>query len=112
MAVHGAIQPESPDGVPGLSHAEAVRRAAALAPALRARLAQTDALRRIPDATVADLLDAGLFGLATPRAWNGAELWPETWVQVIVELASACGSTGLVLRRAARAHVAGEPVPA
>jgi alkylation response protein AidB-like acyl-CoA dehydrogenase len=94
MAVPRADRSTSVDGIGALNHAEAVDRAAALAPVLRARLAQTDALRRIPDATVADLLDAGLLGLATPRAWDGAELWPGSWLQVTVELASACGSTG------------------
>jgi 3-hydroxy-9,10-secoandrosta-1,3,5(10)-triene-9,17-dione monooxygenase len=91
-----STHPDSPNGVAHLSHAEALRRAAALTPVLGERLPQTDALRRIPEATIADLLRAGLFTLATPRAWGGAELWPETWVRVSAELAAGCASTSWV----------------
>jgi 3-hydroxy-9,10-secoandrosta-1,3,5(10)-triene-9,17-dione monooxygenase len=50
----------------------------------------------VPDQTIADLLQSGLFGIATPQAWGGSELDPRTWVEVISTLASGCGSTGWV----------------
>jgi 3-hydroxy-9,10-secoandrosta-1,3,5(10)-triene-9,17-dione monooxygenase len=56
----------------------------------------TDRLRRIPDQTIADLFGSGLFGLATPCRWGGAELGPETWIEVTARLAAGCGSTGWV----------------
>jgi alkylation response protein AidB-like acyl-CoA dehydrogenase len=95
-ALPRSTEPDSPNGVARLSHAEALRRATELTPVLRERLSQTDALRRIPESTMGDLLDAGLFTLATPRTWGGAELWPEAWIQVSAELAGGCASTSWV----------------
>ena len=91
-----STQPEWPNGGAQLSPHEAIRRAAQMAPVLRERAVQTETLRRIPDATIADLHDAGLFALATPHAWGGAQLWPETWIQVSAELAAGCASTSWV----------------
>jgi 3-hydroxy-9,10-secoandrosta-1,3,5(10)-triene-9,17-dione monooxygenase len=79
-----------------LTHAEALQRAEQLNAPLRERTRRTNALRRLPDETVADLFAAGLFGLATPRTWGGCELGPETWIDVTARLAAACGSTGWV----------------
>jgi alkylation response protein AidB-like acyl-CoA dehydrogenase len=79
-----------------LTHAEALERAERLAGPLRERTRRTDALRRLPDETIADLFASGLFNLATPRTWGGCELGPETWIEVTARLAAACGSTGWV----------------
>jgi 3-hydroxy-9,10-secoandrosta-1,3,5(10)-triene-9,17-dione monooxygenase len=75
---------------------EAVRRAQSLAPGLRARAAHTEDLRQLPRVTIEELLDNGLFDIALPRRWGGSELGPEVWVEVIAEIAAACGSTGWV----------------
>jgi alkylation response protein AidB-like acyl-CoA dehydrogenase len=81
---------------PALSHQQAVARARELLPAFRERAAETEAARCVPRTSIAELLESGLFGIATPRRWGGSELPPETWVEVIAEIAAACGSTGWV----------------
>lgn len=48
-------------------------RARALVPVLRARSAETEALRRLPDNTERDLHDAGLFRILQPRRVGGSE---------------------------------------
>jgi 3-hydroxy-9,10-secoandrosta-1,3,5(10)-triene-9,17-dione monooxygenase len=45
---------------------------------------------------VDELERSGLFGIAIPQRWGGSELMPAVWVDVIAELAAACGSTGWV----------------
>lgn len=81
--------------VPG-SYDEAIERARAIAPKLRQRVAETERLRRLPAENVAELLESGLYGLMTPRRFGGSELGPEAMIDVTIELASACGSTGWV----------------
>jgi alkylation response protein AidB-like acyl-CoA dehydrogenase len=81
------------------SYDEAIERAQTLKPILRERVAETERLRRLPAENVADLLESGLYGLMTPRRFGGSELGPETMVDVSIELASACPSSGWVHTR-------------
>ena len=53
---------------------ELVTRARALEPALRERARHAEALRRIPDETVADLQAAGLWAAFRPARYGGAEI--------------------------------------
>ena len=78
------------------SHAEAMDAARALGPRLRARVPEAERLRRLPDETVADLLESGLCGVMQPRRFGGAELGAETLIDVSVELAAQCASSGWV----------------
>ena len=78
------------------SYDEAIERARALKPKLRERVAEAERLRRLPSANVADLLESGLYGLMIPRRFGGSELGPEAMIDVTIELASACPSTGWV----------------
>ncbi len=75
---------------------EAVERARELAPRLRARVSETEQLRRLPDETIADLLASGLIGLEVPKRWGGSELSLDALLEVTCEIAEACGSTGWV----------------
>lgn len=75
---------------------EALHRARLLVPNIRARAARTESERRIPDETIQELRDSGLFHLVTPRTFGGAELGFAVLVEVTAELAAACGSTGWV----------------
>lgn len=75
---------------------DALQRARQLIPKIRARAARTEADRRIPDETIRELRDSGLFQLVTPKAFGGAELGFAVLVEVTAELAAACGSTGWV----------------
>jgi 3-hydroxy-9,10-secoandrosta-1,3,5(10)-triene-9,17-dione monooxygenase len=83
---------------------ELVARAEALVPRLRGRAAETEALRRIPDATLADLHAAGLFRMLQPARVGGAELPWHTLVAVSAMIARGCGSTGWVLSNLASHH--------
>jgi len=67
-----------------------------LLPRVRRRARQCDADRQVPEETIRELLAAGLFGIVTPRSFGGSELGLATLVDVTVELASACGSSGWV----------------
>jgi alkylation response protein AidB-like acyl-CoA dehydrogenase len=78
------------------SHAEAMDAARALGPLLRARVPEAERLRRLPAATVADLLESGLCGVMQPRRFGGSELGAETLIDVSVELAAQCASSGWV----------------
>ena len=75
---------------------EAIERARALKPRLRERIAETERLRHLPAENVADLLENGLYGLMTPKRFGGSELGSEAMIDVTIELASACPSTGWV----------------
>jgi len=78
------------------SHDAALAAARALRDRLRARGDETQELRRLPDATVTDLLESGLYGVMKPKRYGGSELGTETMVDVTVELASAEPSAGWV----------------
>jgi alkylation response protein AidB-like acyl-CoA dehydrogenase len=78
------------------SHDEAVESARALRDTLRERLPLGQDLRRLPDETVAEILESGLYGVMKPSRYGGSELGTETMIDVTVELASADPSTGWV----------------
>ncbi len=75
------------------SHEELHRRAEALLPALRSRAARCEELRRMPDETVRDLHDTGLFRFVQPRRVGGSELDFSSLVTLPAILGRACGST-------------------
>jgi alkylation response protein AidB-like acyl-CoA dehydrogenase len=78
------------------SYEEAIERARLLKPKLLERVAETERLRRLPAENVADILENGLYGLMTPKRFGGSELGSEAMIDVTIELASACPSTGWV----------------
>ena len=84
--------------------AEMKRRALALLPRLRERAAETETLRRIPDATIADLHAAGLFRMLQPQRVGGSEAPYRALVDVGAIVARACGSTAWVLTNLASHH--------
>jgi 3-hydroxy-9,10-secoandrosta-1,3,5(10)-triene-9,17-dione monooxygenase len=80
-----------------LTYAEAIARAEALVPVLAERAAKTEALRRLPDETFADLVASGLLRLTQPRQLGGAELSLPECFDIVSMLSSGCGSTGWTL---------------
>jgi alkylation response protein AidB-like acyl-CoA dehydrogenase len=78
------------------SYDEAMAVARSLGPRLRDRIPEAEKLRRLPDATVADLLESGLCGVMKPRRFGGSELGAETLIDVSAELAAQCTSSGWV----------------
>lgn len=73
-----------------------VARAAALGPKLAERRAKTNEMRRLPDETVADLIDNDLIRACQPARFGGPELPFGAHTDVAMELARHCSSTGWV----------------
>lgn len=75
---------------------EALAAAERVAASVSRRVDQAEAGRSVPAETIRELLDAGLMGVVTPRAWGGSELGVSTLYEVQKVLARACASTGWV----------------
>jgi 3-hydroxy-9,10-secoandrosta-1,3,5(10)-triene-9,17-dione monooxygenase len=78
------------------SGTEAVERARQLAPRLRERLPDAEAMRQLPEETVQDLLESGLVLMLVPRSMGGSELNYDAVLDVTASLGEACPSTGWV----------------
>jgi 3-hydroxy-9,10-secoandrosta-1,3,5(10)-triene-9,17-dione monooxygenase len=80
----------------GSDAATMLERARALLPRLRERAAATAASRRLPQATFADLYDAGILSILRPQRFGGLQLPWGTHAEVAAVLAEACGSTSWI----------------
>ena len=74
------------------SRADVIERARALAPVLRSRAAAAEAARRVPDATIADFTEHGLFKLCMPARYGGYEMGWDVLCEVSQILAQGDGS--------------------
>ncbi|MDP6352427.1 MAG: acyl-CoA dehydrogenase family protein [Alphaproteobacteria bacterium] len=83
---------------------EYLARARALARTLADRAAETEALRRLPDATIADFHRTGLFRVIQPARAGGPELTFREYVDVCVEVARGCASSSWVMTNVAAHH--------
>jgi len=68
-------------------------RALALIPELRARAAEAERLRRLPDENVAALKAAGLLKILQARRYGGYQLSLHAHVDAVAAVARGCGST-------------------
>ena len=75
---------------------DAIDRATALVPTLRAAASQAESDRRMADETMTALVDAGMFRLVQPRRFGGDQVDAETFVRAMVEIARGDGSAGWV----------------
>ncbi len=73
-----------------------LERARALLPVLRKRATSTERLRRLPDDTHRDFIEAGFYRIMQPRAFGGLELPFGSQTALGTELARACGSSSWV----------------
>jgi alkylation response protein AidB-like acyl-CoA dehydrogenase len=73
-----------------------LQKARTLAPVLRKRAAATGAARRIPDETIQDFWNAGLWYLLKPKKFGGPEHRPDVALAVASELARGDGSAAWV----------------
>jgi 3-hydroxy-9,10-secoandrosta-1,3,5(10)-triene-9,17-dione monooxygenase len=89
-------------GPPGLG--ELTARAEALVPVLRERAARAEELRRLPDETIADLHETGLFRILQPRRVGGSELPFRSIVELVAIIGRGDGSTAWVLANLAAHH--------
>jgi 3-hydroxy-9,10-secoandrosta-1,3,5(10)-triene-9,17-dione monooxygenase len=67
-----------------------------LLPGIASRADRAEADRRLPDETVAELREAGVFRMLQPTRWGGLEADPVEFYEVVRMLAAVCGSTGWV----------------
>lgn len=65
-------------------------------PRLRERAVQTERERRIPDESIEELRDTGMFKLLQPVKYGGLEADPREFFEAARLIATACGSTGWV----------------
>jgi 3-hydroxy-9,10-secoandrosta-1,3,5(10)-triene-9,17-dione monooxygenase len=65
-----------------------------LLPTLRERAQETEDLRRVPDASMKSLKEAGWFNMLQPKRWGGLEASPIDFYRGARLVASACASTG------------------
>src|SRR6476659_6325800 len=75
-----------------ISREELVSRATTLVPRLRERAERTEQLRRLPEETLADFVDAGLMRIATPFRFGGTGLDVDAMYEVAAELGRGDGS--------------------
>lgn len=82
---------------PNIDEEKFVQRARELAPTLAKRAPQGEEQRILPKETVTDLHQAGFFRLLQPAHWGGYEVHPNTWFDVLIEVAKGCPSTAWAL---------------
>lgn len=75
---------------------ELIERARKLIPALKSRTAQADHDLKIPDETIADMQEAGLFKAMQPKRHGGYEVDPRTFFEIQMTLAEGCMSTAWI----------------
>jgi 3-hydroxy-9,10-secoandrosta-1,3,5(10)-triene-9,17-dione monooxygenase len=79
-----------------MTEEELLARARALVPGLRERVGECEEQRRIPEASIRELKQAGLFRVLQPRKFGGYELDFSTYVKISIELGRGCASTAWV----------------
>lgn len=72
-------------------------RARQLVPTVRARQDEAEGLRRVPDASVEEMREAGLHRILQPARYGGAEEHFAGMVDVVSAMTTGCASTGWVL---------------
>ena len=80
-----------------IDHDEVLHRCHDLVPALGERAAEGEALRRVPEATIADVCDADLFRIIVPTSLGGHGLGLDSLAQGTRILAHGCPATAWTL---------------
>ncbi|MES5820338.1 acyl-CoA dehydrogenase family protein [Streptomyces sp. RG80] len=75
------------------SDTDLVARVHALRPLIAEHALRTEQRRRVTSEVLAALTDAGVYRMNVPRRYGGHQTRPSTQVDVIAEIAAACGST-------------------
>jgi 3-hydroxy-9,10-secoandrosta-1,3,5(10)-triene-9,17-dione monooxygenase len=75
---------------------EFVKRAEAMVARLKSRVAETDRLAKLPDATVRELMQEGLLTLCLPHRYGGGEVSLPVFMQAVSELARGDASAAWV----------------
>src|SRR4051812_37285612 len=72
---------------------DVIERAKALLPTLRERAARAEELRRVPEETVRDFVDAGILRVGVPLKYGGAPVDYDVMFEVGMELGRACAAS-------------------
>ena len=83
---------------------EMLRRAQSLVPAIRERAPEAETLRRLPEATVRDLHETGLWRINQPARVGGSELDYDCLVDMGAIIARGCASTAWTMTNLASHH--------
>src|SRR3954470_17397774 len=75
------------------SRQDVLERAKALLPTLRERAARTEELRRVPEETVRDFIDAGILRVGVPLKYDGVPVEYDVMFDVGMELGRACADS-------------------
>ena len=86
------------------TRAELLKRARELVPRLDARATEAERLRRLPDETVREFHEAGLFRVLQPRRVGGSELDYGILVELGAAVALGCASSAWTLTNLASHH--------
>src|SRR5271155_441517 len=78
--------------------------AEALVPVLREPAPRSEALRRLPDETIADLHSSGLFRMLQPARVGGSELPYRALYELTAVVGQGCGSRSLGVANLAAHH--------
>ena len=73
---------------------ELLKSATELVPKLKSRTELTEDLRQIPQETIRDLLNSGIYQIGVPRSYGGHSVEYGVCLDVGIELAKGCGSAG------------------
>ncbi|MER5182543.1 acyl-CoA dehydrogenase family protein [Streptomyces sp. NPDC002896] len=79
-----------------VSREEALAATCKLKEGIAGRAEETESARSVSPDSIAEMVDAGLFGIVTPKRYGGSELGFATLLEVQAEIGSACASTGWV----------------
>src|SRR5258708_14415515 len=80
-----------------IDHDEIMRRVAALSPRLAAHARECDAARQLVPASIAALVEAGMFRIPQPARVGGYELPLRILADAVTAASEACPSSGWVL---------------
>lgn len=64
---------------------------------LQERAQETEDIRRIPEETIRELKEGGLFTMLRPKKYGGQELNLRTYSEAVVEISKGCASTGWIV---------------
>jgi 3-hydroxy-9,10-secoandrosta-1,3,5(10)-triene-9,17-dione monooxygenase len=73
-----------------------IQRAREMIPYLQEQAPKAQAERRIPDATIAKMQEAGFFRVLQPKRWGGFQMDPQVFFEVQMALAEGCMSTAWI----------------
>ncbi|MDJ0396397.1 acyl-CoA dehydrogenase family protein [Rhodococcus sp. G-MC3] len=86
----------APSTTPETEQHRLVAAARDLGPLLLSNAAQAETDRRVPQANIDALRDAGLFDITKPARFGGSQEGFRTFLEVVLELGRCCGSTAWV----------------